>query len=74
MTKLRSLWLSLAPTVPSMPSAFMSRARSADHAFLTAVVRLLRILPAYSMFHREGRGETKVQPVYVEGVAEGLRE
>jgi uncharacterized protein YbjT (DUF2867 family) len=32
-------------------------------------VRLLRILPVYPMF---GRGETKLQPVYVEDVAEGI--
>ena len=37
--------------------------------FLTTVVRLLRILPVYPMF---GRGETKLQPVYVEDVAEGI--
>ena len=40
-----------------------------DDAFLTTVVRLLRILPVYPMF---GRGETKLQPVYVEDVAEGI--
>ena len=37
-----------------------------DDAFLTTVARLLRILPVYPMF---GRGETKLQPVYVEDVA-----
>jgi uncharacterized protein YbjT (DUF2867 family) len=40
-----------------------------DDAFLTTVVRLLRILPVYPIF---GRGETKLQPVYVEDVAEGI--
>jgi uncharacterized protein YbjT (DUF2867 family) len=40
-----------------------------DDAFLTTVARLLRILPVYPMF---GRGETKLQPVYVEDVAEGI--
>ena len=40
-----------------------------DDAFLTTVVRLLRILPVYPMF---GRGETKLQPVYAEDVAEGI--
>ena len=40
-----------------------------DDAFLTTVGRLLRILPVYPMF---GRGETKLQPVYVEDVAEGI--
>ena len=40
-----------------------------DDAFLTTVARLLRILPIYPMF---GRGETKLQPVYVEDVADGI--
>jgi NADH dehydrogenase len=40
-----------------------------DDAFLTTVVRLLRVLPVYPMF---GQGETKLQPVYVEDVAEGI--
>ena len=40
-----------------------------DDAFLATVARLLRILPAYPMF---GWGETKLQPVYVEDVAEGI--
>jgi uncharacterized protein YbjT (DUF2867 family) len=40
-----------------------------DDVFLTAVARLLRILPVYPMF---GWGETKLQPVYVEDVAEGI--
>ena len=40
-----------------------------DDAFLTTVARLIRILPVYPMF---GRGETKLQPVYVEDVAEGI--
>jgi uncharacterized protein YbjT (DUF2867 family) len=40
-----------------------------DDSFLTTVVRLLRILPVYPMF---GRGETKLQPVHVEDVAEGI--
>jgi uncharacterized protein YbjT (DUF2867 family) len=40
-----------------------------DDFFLTTVARLLRILPVYPMF---GRGETKLQPVYVEDVAEGI--
>jgi len=40
-----------------------------DDAFLTTVARLLRILPVYPMF---GRGETKLQPVYVEDVADGI--
>ena len=40
-----------------------------DDAFLTTVVRLLRILPVYPVF---GPGETRLQPVYVEDVAEGI--
>jgi NADH dehydrogenase len=40
-----------------------------DDVFLVTVARLLRILPVYPMF---GRGETKLQPVYVEDVAEGI--
>jgi uncharacterized protein YbjT (DUF2867 family) len=40
-----------------------------DDALLTTVARLLRILPVYPMF---GQGETKLQPVYVEDVAEGI--
>ena len=40
-----------------------------DDGFLTAIARLLRILPVYPMF---GRGETKLQPVYVEDVVEGI--
>ena len=40
-----------------------------DDVFLTTLARLLRILPVYPMF---GRGETKLQPVYVEDVAEGI--
>ena len=41
----------------------------ANDVFLTTVARPLRILPLYPMF---GRGETKLQPVYVEDVAEGI--
>jgi NADH dehydrogenase len=40
-----------------------------DDAFLTTVVQLLRYLPVYPMF---GLGETKLQPVDVEDVAEGI--
>jgi uncharacterized protein YbjT (DUF2867 family) len=40
-----------------------------DDTFLTTIARLLRILPVYPMF---GWGETKLQPVYVEDVAEGI--
>ena len=38
-----------------------------DDAFLTTLVKLVRLLPIYPMF---GRGRTKLQPVYVEDVAE----
>jgi uncharacterized protein YbjT (DUF2867 family) len=37
-----------------------------DDAFLTAILRLLRSLPAYPMF---GNGRTRLQPVYVDDVA-----
>src|SRR6266478_3203000 len=46
-----------------------SEIQGPDDAFLTTVVRLLRILPVYPIF---GRGQTKLQPVYVEDVAEGI--
>src|SRR6516162_4902092 len=56
----------------SFPGAILIRPAvmfGPDDVFLTTVVRLLRILPVYPMF---GRGETKLQPVYVEDVAEGI--
>ncbi len=40
-----------------------------DDAFLTTILSLLRRLPAYPMF---GRGLTRLQPVYVEDVAEAI--
>jgi NADH dehydrogenase len=40
-----------------------------DDAFLTTILRLLRRLPIYPMF---GRGLTKLQPAYVEDVAEAV--
>jgi nucleoside-diphosphate-sugar epimerase len=40
-----------------------------DDAFLTTILRLLRQLPIYPMF---GRGLTKLQPAYVEDVAEAI--
>jgi uncharacterized protein YbjT (DUF2867 family) len=40
-----------------------------DDAFLTAILKLLRQLPIYPMF---GRGLTKLQPAYVEDVAEAI--
>jgi uncharacterized protein YbjT (DUF2867 family) len=40
-----------------------------DDAFLTALLKLLRQLPIYPMF---GRGRTRLQPVYVEDVAEAV--
>ena len=41
-----------------------------DDAFLTTILRLLRQLPIYPMF---GRGLTRLQPAYVEDVAEAVR-
>jgi len=40
-----------------------------DDAFLTTVLKLLRQLPVYPMF---GRGRTRMQPAYVEDVAEAI--
>jgi NADH dehydrogenase len=40
-----------------------------DDAFLTTVIGLLRRLPAYPMF---GSGQTRLQPVHVEDVAEAI--
>jgi NADH dehydrogenase len=40
-----------------------------DDAFLTTVLKLLRQLPIYPMF---GRGLTRLQPAYVEDVAEAI--
>jgi uncharacterized protein YbjT (DUF2867 family) len=40
-----------------------------DDAFLTRLVKLVRTLPVYPMF---GRGRTRLQPVYVDDVAEAV--
>src|SRR3981189_3076480 len=40
-----------------------------DDAFLTTILKLLRHLPIYPMF---GRGLTRLQPAYVEDVAEAI--
>jgi NADH dehydrogenase len=40
-----------------------------DDSFLTAMLDLLRRLPIYPMF---GRGRTRLQPAYVEDVAEAV--
>jgi uncharacterized protein YbjT (DUF2867 family) len=40
-----------------------------DDAFVTTILALLRRLPVYPMF---GRGETRLQPVHVEDVAEAV--
>jgi uncharacterized protein YbjT (DUF2867 family) len=40
-----------------------------DDAFLTIILKLLRRLPIYPMF---GRGRTRLQPAYVEDVAEAV--
>jgi len=40
-----------------------------DDAFLNTIVRLLKLLPVYPMF---GRGETRLQPAYVEDVGEAI--
>jgi uncharacterized protein YbjT (DUF2867 family) len=40
-----------------------------DDAFLTTLVKMVRLLPVLPIF---GSGETRLQPVYVEDVAEGV--
>ena len=40
-----------------------------DDAFLTVIIRILRRFPAYPMF---GQGRTRLQPAYVEDVAEAI--
>jgi uncharacterized protein YbjT (DUF2867 family) len=40
-----------------------------DDAFLSVILKLLRRFPVYPMF---GRGETRLQPAYVEDVAEAI--
>lgn len=40
-----------------------------DDAFLTTIIGLVRLLPVYPLF---GNGETLLQPVYVEDVAEAI--
>ncbi|WP_366511193.1 complex I NDUFA9 subunit family protein [Mesorhizobium sp.] len=40
-----------------------------DDVFLTTIVRLIRLLPVYPLF---GDGGTRLQPVYVEDVAEAV--
>ena len=40
-----------------------------DDAFLSIILKLLRRLPIYPMF---GRGLTRLQPAYVEDVAEAI--
>jgi uncharacterized protein YbjT (DUF2867 family) len=40
-----------------------------DDAFLTTILKLLRLLPVYPMF---GHGRTRLQPAYVEDVAEAI--
>ena len=42
---------------------------SADDAFLTTILALLRRLPVYPMF---GRGSTRLQPVHADDVAEAI--
>jgi uncharacterized protein YbjT (DUF2867 family) len=41
----------------------------AEDAFLTTLVRLVKLLPVYPIF---GRGRTKLQPAYVEDVGEAI--
>lgn len=56
----------------AFPGAFILRPAvmtGPDDAFLTTLVRLIRLLPIYPLF---GDGGTQLQPVYVEDVAEAV--
>ena len=56
----------------AFPSAMLIRPAvmfGPDDAFLTTLVKLVRFLPIFPMF---GRGQTRLQPVYVEDVAEAV--
>jgi NADH dehydrogenase len=56
----------------AFPSAMLIRPAvmfGPDDAFLTTLVKLVGFLPIYPMF---GRGQTRLQPVYVEDVAEAV--
>lgn len=56
----------------AFPGAFIVRPAvmtGPDDAFLTTIVRLIRLLPVYPVF---GDGGTRLQPVYVEDVAEAV--
>src|SRR6266446_4192126 len=64
----RAIWWTRS-TIGPVASTRMRHSAGPDDAFLTTVVRLLRILPVYPVF---GWGETRLQPVYIEDVAEGI--
>lgn len=56
----------------AFPGAFIVRPAvmtGPDDAFLTTIVRLIRLLPIYPVF---GDGGTRLQPVYVEDVAKAV--
>jgi NADH dehydrogenase len=56
----------------AFPGAFIVRPAvmtGPDDAFLTTIVRLIRLLPVYPLF---GDGGTRLQPVYVADVAEAV--
>ncbi|MER9326834.1 complex I NDUFA9 subunit family protein [Mesorhizobium sp. M0488] len=56
----------------AFPGAIIVRSAvmtGADDALLTTLVKLLRLMPIYPLF---GAGETRLQPVYVEDVAEAV--
>ncbi len=57
---------SIIPEAVIMRSAVMF---APDDAFLNTIVRLVRVLPAYPLF---GRGNTRLQPAFVEDVAEAV--
>jgi uncharacterized protein YbjT (DUF2867 family) len=69
---IRSRGLGEAVVQATSPDAIIVRSAAMfgpDDAFLTAILRNLRRLPAYPMF---GQGNTRLQPVYVEDVAEAI--
>ncbi len=61
-----------AAVLTAFPGAVIVRPAvifASDDAFLTIILRLLRSLPAYPVF---GDGKTKLQPVYVDDVAQAI--
>jgi uncharacterized protein YbjT (DUF2867 family) len=71
-TYIRSRGEGEAAVLRSFPSATIVRPSvmfGPGDAFLTPILKLLRYLPAFAMF---GRGQTRLQPVYADDVAEAI--